>query len=125
MKHQNCNFGNKCKYFHPKGLNKVSQSEKNADLKVHEGNDTYANVVKKSLQQQQVPSNVPFLGLTQPVQQIGQVHHVQHQPFLWAAKSYPTGFFRNTKEPKTNVGSIHESQSKSDEDVQLSNYEQP
>ena len=82
MKYQYCKFGSKCKYFHPKGLNKVKKKEKNANLKVHEGNETYANIVKKSLQQQQVHSNGPFLGLTQPVYQTEQVHLVQHQPCL-------------------------------------------
>ena len=83
MRYQNCKFGEKCRYFHPRGLKNVSnKKEKHSDQKIVEERNTYANVAKKSLQPQIKP-NDPFLGISQPVHQnfIGQAHQVQ-QPFL-------------------------------------------
>ena len=82
MKYQKCDFGEKCKYFHPKGLKNFDQNKKNHIEKEHEVKNTYADVVKKSVQQQ-LQSSGPFLGQSQPVHQstLGQVHHVQ-QPII-------------------------------------------
>ena len=82
MKFQTCKFAEKCRYYHPKGL-KSHIKDKHLEQKVLEKRDTedtYANIVKKSVQQQ-VQSNGAFLGLPQPVHHIGQAHQVQ-QPFI-------------------------------------------
>lgn len=77
-------YGNKCRYFHPKRLMQISQEKGNKTEKLfmHEERPSYANVVRKSLQPQiqpQIQPNSPFLGLTSPVRQelSGQVHQVQ------------------------------------------------
>ena len=90
MRHYNCKFGDKCKYFHPRRLKKTSQNKEIKTEKpiIHEDRPTYANIVRKSMQSEipKLQSNDPFLGLAPPVQQnfTGQVHQVQ-QPFLGQA----------------------------------------
>ena len=83
MKHRKCNYGDTCRYWHPKKLKNISQTIENKTEKpfTNEEKPTYANIVKKTLQPQ-FQSNVPFLGIT-PVHQdsTGQVHQVQ-QPII-------------------------------------------
>ena len=84
MKDLSCKFGDKCHFWHPKKLKKISHTTESKNEKpfIIEESPSYANVVRKSLQPQLNP-NVPFLGVNPPVYQnvTGQVHQSQ-QPFV-------------------------------------------
>ena len=88
MRYQYCQFGDKCRYFHPRRIKNVSLNrEVNKTEKpfMNEERPTYASVVRKPVQSQIQP-NDHFLGLTQPVHQNfnGQVQQAQ-PPFVGQA----------------------------------------
>ena len=74
--------------------------EKHLEQKNMEQGNTYANVVKKSLQPQ-VQQNGPFLGISQPPNQnfIGQAHQFP-QPFLGQVSQSPQVFLEIQKNQK-------------------------
>ena len=86
MRYQNCKFGEKCRYFHPRRLKNVSHNRENKTEKpfINKERPSYANIARKSLQPQmqylqpQMQSNAHFLGLTPPVHQAS----LTHQTFL-------------------------------------------
>ena len=71
MKYENCKYGDKCKYYHPKKLKNESQNTKSTSGQMYTGDVlpySYVDVVKKSLQPQlQVQS--PFLGQAPQIKQ--------------------------------------------------------
>ena len=104
MRYKSCAYGEKCKFFHPKGLKDTNHIKENQNQFEHNGNEersTYANVVKKSLQPQISQSNGNFLGVSQPVHQnfAGQGYHIQ-QPFLGQANHTSQALIEMQKQQK-------------------------
>ena len=84
MKHQNCKYGEKCKFFHPKKLKNNIQNKKPIPRQTYQPetyrveNPTYSHIVRNSLQ-----SNGPFLGQAQnPQQPVTKQENQFQQPFL-------------------------------------------
>ena len=121
MKYQYCKFGSKCKYFHPKGLNKVKKKREKCEPKsswrkwdicqyCEKIITTTTSTFKWSLFRTNSTCLPNWAGTPCPAPALSR-----------AAKSYPTGSFRNTKKSETNDGSVPKSKSNSDEHVQPSN----
>ena len=71
MRHQECKFGDTCKYYHPKKLRNQRQSSNFIFSEtVKEGNLTYAQAAKSTFQpKSQSSEQSPFLGQNQIIQQ--------------------------------------------------------
>ena len=70
MRHQNCKYGNSCKFFHPKRLKNVNEIKKLPSSQTHKKDVfSYAQIVKNPYKpQSQQIEHSPFLGQTQQFQ---------------------------------------------------------
>ena len=96
MNSLNCNYGDKCKFFHPKMLTSASQSKSLSFTQGHNQEiPTYAQITKKNVQPemksfyQSSAERGPFLGqLEQPQKTLlKQENHIVQDPFLEFMKS--------------------------------------
>ena len=96
MKFKSCNFGEKCRYFHPRKLKNDDQMKQHNYTVHKEEKPSYAQIVTKNLQPQaqgvfsqpiyntkpQYTVQEPFLGQNSPIQ----------QPFLGQNNQVPQSF---------------------------------
>ena len=83
MKHQTCNYGENCKYFHPRKLKPINQTNSMNSQPNQKENLTYAQIVKTAFRPEiQTNEKNSFLGQSQCLQQpvIGLRNQCQ-QPF--------------------------------------------
>ena len=115
MKHNNCKFGDACRYFHPKKMNNLSagsgQDQKIIHQKINHENLSYANTFSKNLHPSTegkesgvliAPStNQDYLGQSNQVHQpfLGQTYNVK-QPFLGQTNHTPQAFLDIQKNQK-------------------------